>query len=174
MASTTSWGPYSWKFLFTAALNHHFSTSPTKDADICLFFRALGPVLPCRYCVEYYDKIYKEMPLELDLEEAYRTNREYASLYWLYKVKDKVNEKLLKQEQQCYEKQLDEIFDRTDLSSEEQYSRAKEVEDRVLYTTPSPPFSEVVLEYMKTRSDCRKPINQQLLSCRHVDLPVWN
>jgi hypothetical protein len=74
------------------------------------FFKVMPDVLPCKYCRESTTEFYKEIKPDLNLA------------YWMYKLHDRVNQKL-----------------------EKQHAEDPTVEKPV----PSPPFEEVVTTYTK-------------------------
>lgn len=91
---TKVWGPPGWLFLHCLTfgypyqideMNHeHFE----KKNQYKQFFYYLGKVLPCKYCRESYDKYYKELPIDNFL------NSRHDLTLWLYKIHNKVNDKL--------------------------------------------------------------------------------
>lgn len=157
MASTTKWGPASWDMLFNMALNVDLIDKHVKDNHAIQFFNVLGYMLPCRYCVEYYAIILKDMPIE----NVLGTNRDledpYGCFRWLYHVKNKVNEKLIRQETEC-------LVDHFLKKHEDEESMAT----KLLFTQPTPSFQQVLLKYTANRVDCNKMLNQKLQSCRHI------
>lgn len=91
---TKVWGPPGWLFLHCLTfgypyqideMNHeHFE----KKNQYKQFFYYLGKVLPCKYCRESYDKYFKELPIDNFL------NNRHDLCLWLYKIHNKVNDKL--------------------------------------------------------------------------------
>jgi hypothetical protein len=57
---------------------------------------SLQDILPCIFCRNSFREFLKQLPIEPFLVGRIEL------VYWLYLMKDKVNNKLIKQEQQCY------------------------------------------------------------------------
>ena len=91
---TKVWGPPGWLFLHCITFGYPFNLDETKTIDFQKrndyknFFYYLGKVLPCRYCRESYDEYFKELPID-----NFLNNRRDLCL-WLYKLHNKVNNKL--------------------------------------------------------------------------------
>lgn len=84
--NTTLWGPPAWVFLHTVAQN--YEPTPENKAHMKQFFTLLQHVLPCRWCRESYARFIVELPIDgyLDTQQGLQ--------YWLYKIHNKVNDKL--------------------------------------------------------------------------------
>ena len=91
---TKVWGPAGWVFLHSCVMGY-----PCKINDKCKedikrkkktkqFFMTIGYIFPCRYCRESYIKFIKELPIDKYLD----SRRKLA--YWLYRIHNKVNNKL--------------------------------------------------------------------------------
>lgn len=159
--STTKWGPAAWDMLFNIALNVDLTKDHTKDAASIRFFNGLGLMLPCQYCVDYYAIILKQMPIENVIGASRKKDDPYACFRWLYLVKNKVNEKLIRQETQCLLTHFLTIKDELVL---------KGWADKLLFTKATPSFQQVLQKYMANRTDCSRQLNQDLKSCRHIPL----
>lgn len=138
---TRKWGPPLWFSMFTIASNYNVSIDINNRNDVAkkryykTFFTNIGNVLPCKYCRRSYKKFLKELPIDKFLDSRQKL------MYWLYKIKDKVNKKLLKQEK-------------------EGFSSGK------FKTTPSPPFKKVCAHYEQFRAHC----SDKTKSCRKPTL----
>lgn len=86
--NTVFWGGDGWKLLGSIAYN--YPTNPTIDdkKKYLLFFNSLKDVLPCIYCRNSYSEYIIELPIDDFLD-----NNVKLSL-WLYKIHNKVNNKL--------------------------------------------------------------------------------
>ena len=91
---TKVWGPAGWVFLHSIVMGYP-TTIDSKNKEhrkrkkeTKRFFETLGFVLPCKYCRESYNKFIKEMPITPHLN-----SRKSISM-WLYKIHNKVNNKL--------------------------------------------------------------------------------
>lgn len=124
---TKEWGPRLWYSMFAIAANYPVEIDPKNKAHLFKmkkhkeFFEIFQHTLPCKYCRRSYKIFLKELPLKNYLQSRQRL------MYWLYLVKDKVNKKLLKQEQENPGK---------------------------FKTKKSPPFEKVCSFYEKIRASC--------------------
>ena len=80
---TRFWGPSAWRLL------HLISFSDNRSKSVYTLIKLLPLILPCKYCRESLTEIYKELPLR----ESYLHNIDE----WMYKIHNKVNNKLRKQ-----------------------------------------------------------------------------
>ena len=79
---TRYWGPSGWRLLHLIS----FSTVP-KQKDLCAFFNTLAYVLPCKYCRKSFSENISADPVE----SADSISK------WLWRIHNKVNDKLRKQ-----------------------------------------------------------------------------
>lgn len=84
---TRFWGPSGWKLLHMSA---HAYNIKNKQA-FSNFFEILPYVLPCKYCRKSLSEYYEEDPIDLSSPLALQK--------WLYRIHNKVNDKLRKQGQ---------------------------------------------------------------------------
>lgn len=164
---TTVWGKPCWSALFYIALNYEWDKDENRDARFIRFFEAVGDVLPCHYCVTFYNSIVQQYPLADFLRQARERRLSHGVFRWLYKVKDLVNRKLISQEQACVAKMFAEVDKEEGLNDEERAGRKAHLQDQILYTRPSPPFEVVFSQYIGAKTDCTNPVNWVLQSCRH-------
>jgi hypothetical protein len=107
--------------------------------------------MPCIYCRESFKGFLKELPIE-----PYLVGR-IELMYWLYQMKDKVNNKLLRQESKCYtdeKKRLKALFYTNQISEDEYYKKVSEFKRETFQTIPTPPFKEVLDKYESLRAVC--------------------
>ena len=101
---TRYWGPSGWKLLHMAA--NAYQTK--QKSDFKAFFEVLPFILPCKYCRQSLAEYYEEDPLDL--------SNPLALQKWLYRIHNKVNDKLRNQGDtpnptfKTVKKQYDEIL----------------------------------------------------------------
>lgn len=84
------WGTSLWDSIHNIAAG--FPDNPTKKQikAYCIFYKALGKVIPCNSCAVSYRKFIREKPIH-----KYLTSKKRL-LYWTYLIHNKVNKKLKK------------------------------------------------------------------------------
>lgn len=164
---TTSWGGPLWHALFCMAVNYEDHPSPNKKSIYLNYFDLLGHMLPCHFCREYYEQcITFVLPLKHFLDDP---KMKYPVVYWLYLLKDLVNQKLIRQEAECYAQQSLKIEQDLTLSKRAKTVKKQDLKDRIFYTEPSPPFDDILAFYLSMKSTCESnDINKSLQSCRHI------
>ena len=107
---TTVWGPAGWIFLHTIAFNYP-QIIDENDAEHCerrtytkQLFENLCYTLPCKYCRESFRVFLLELPIDKHLACRKDLTR------WLYKIHNKVNAKLRKQEMKAVENKFEELL----------------------------------------------------------------
>ena len=161
--ATTKWGPAGWTFLFSCIMGGYpvvLDTSNEEHRLIKKHFKnlleSLSFVLPCIFCRESYKKFYKELPIQKFMSSRVEL------MYWLYLIKDKVNKKLIKQENECYnneKKRLKEIYSKSKKTKQDKaiyYSNVKKFKQKTFITKQSPPFETVLEHYESFRAVCSK------------------
>ena len=116
-----------------------------------LLKNGLQTILPCVYCRNSFKDFLKKIPIE-----PYLIGR-IELMYWLYLMKDLVNNKLINQEKQCYEdekKRLKNLFYNKVITQEQYYNEIKQFKTHNFPTIPSPPFAQVLQEYEQLRAEC--------------------
>ena len=88
---TKSWGPHGWFFLHTITFNYPDDPSEENKYYHKQLFLNFSETLPCKYCRNSYKKFVKELPIEPYLE-----SKKLLAI-WLYKIHNKVNDKLRNQ-----------------------------------------------------------------------------
>ena len=157
---TKVWGPNGWDFLFSCIMGGYPYKLNSKNKEHLLikkhFKNMLGSLrytLPCVFCRESYKKFWKELPIE-----KYTMGR-VELMYWLYLIKDKVNNKLIQQEQEAYEEKMSKLqyLFKTSKISRQEFALHKENIEKISFCTkPSPPFIEVLQFYESRRAGCSK------------------
>ena len=143
--NTKDWGPPLWKSMFMIAANYPITITKSKEhlelkKHYKSFYTSFKYMLPCKYCRESYGIFLKEIPID-----NFLTSRK-CLMYWLYLIKDKVNNKLIHYQQI----QLLEINSNSDLSKKEKNKMIK----NLFLTKPSPSFKEVCTYYEQFRAKC--------------------
>ena len=145
---TTFWGPNAWNFLFSSVLGSYPENIDIKNKEHIKIkkefknlFNSLGYVMPCIFCRESYRKFIKESPLDNHLSGRIKL------CFWLYKLKDKINKKLIKQETECFksehEKLIKKLKDKKINKSQYKCLYDKLKKD-IFYTKVSPPFINIL------------------------------
>lgn len=158
--STKHWGPSAWNFLFISIMGRYpFKLDVNKEDDIMVrdafksMLTSLEVVMPCIFCRESFKEFLKELPID-----PYLVGR-IELMYWLYQMKDKVNKKLLKQENQCYndeKKRLKVLYYSNQISDQDYYKQVREFKQETFQTIPTPPFKEILDKYESLRAVCSK------------------
>lgn len=169
--ATSKWGPNCWDFLFTTIIGRYpVKIKTTNDKKIKMAFKEflsnLEMILPCIFCRNSLTIFVKELPME-----PYLVGR-IPLMYWLYLIKDKVNKKLINQEQKCYKdekiKMKKKYHDKL-ISKSEYYDQINKFKNSTFVTVPTPPFEEVLKKYEQSRAVCSK----KALTCV-LPLPTQN
>lgn len=156
--STKDWGPKTWDSLFSMIIGAYppvlDEANPehrrTKKAFINTFCN-LKYTLPCSFCRISYKQFYKELPIRPF------TGGRIDLMYWLYLMKDKVNEKLIEQEKE-YINNVKKKYINKKITKKEYNTLTK----NCFRTVPSPPFIDVLNKYEKLRAKCSKALKKCL------------
>lgn len=89
--NTTFWGPSGWQFLHTLTFIYPENPSFNDKVKMREFISSLCFILPCKYCRLSFTKYISSLPINDYLDS--RT----TMIEWLYKIHNKVNNKLRKQ-----------------------------------------------------------------------------
>lgn len=159
--ATKSWGPSGWYFLFSCIMGGYPPEIDPKNKQhklIKTHFKnmlcSLEYTMPCVYCRNSYKQFIKEIPID-----PFLTSR-LKLLEWLYLIRDKVNNKLILQEKQCYnneKKRLKKIYSnspKTLQDKQKYYDNLKQFKKETFITKPSPPFKDVLEKYESIRATC--------------------
>jgi hypothetical protein len=141
---TKRFGKCMWDTMFIIAMNYPLKINNSKEHVILKkhyynYYTSYKYMLPCKYCRISYSQFIKSIPLKKHLNSRKRL------ILWLYKIKDLVNKKLIKQEQQ----QIDEINNSNKTNEE----KIKDIE-KIHITLPSPAFDKVYSYYEQYRAYC--------------------
>ena len=88
---TRFWGPDGWKLLHSIAENYPDKPSNLDKDTYSIFFLSLQHVLPCIYCRKSFTQYINELCIDEYLDSKEKL------VEWLYKIHNKVNEKLWSQ-----------------------------------------------------------------------------
>lgn len=156
--STKHWGPAAWNFLFTSIMGRYpVKIDMTNSEHVIVknsfkqMLTGLQIVMPCIFCRESFKKFLLELPIEPYLEGRIEL------MYWLYLMKDKVNKKLMGQENKCYtdeKRKLKAMFYSGVITEEEYYKQVQAFKEETFHTIPTPPFKEVLDKYESLRAVC--------------------
>ena len=94
---TNVWGPSMWHSLHTISFNYPVKPSQEDKIKYLKFFKAVGDVLPCRYCRINFKKNTKKIPLNMKTMK----NRNSLSK-WLYNLHEEINKMLGKKSNLSY------------------------------------------------------------------------
>lgn len=156
--ATSKWGSAGWYFLFSCIMGAYpVKLDQTNKTHLHIksqfksLLKGLDVVMPCIFCRESFKQFYKELPIK-----PYLAGR-LELMYWLYLIRDKVNNKLINQEKQCYnteKKRLKLMYNKRKISESQYYQMLKQVKKDTLFTQPSPPFIDVLHKYESIRAVC--------------------
>jgi len=158
--STKMWGPHAWNFLFCCVMGGyppHLDMSNREHRAIRThfinMFQSLCFTMPCIFCRESYTGFIQDLPIKK------YTNTRINMMRWLYKLRDKVNQKLIAQERKCYndeKKILKQRYHDGLITRSEYYQTLEKTKADTLVTTSSPPFREVLDKYERIRAVCSR------------------
>lgn len=163
---TTYWGPNAWNFLFCSILGTYPEKIDNKNKnhikikkEFKNLFNSLGYIMPCIFCRESYKVFIKDIPLDQHLDS--RVNL----CFWLYKIKDKVNKKLIKQETECFKNENSKLLKKL---KEKKITKTQykclydKLKKDTLLTKKSPPFINILNYYESFRAGC----NNKTKTCK--------
>lgn len=156
--STKHWGPAAWSFLFTSIMGSYptrIDETNINDMNIKTAFKDMltnmSFIMPCIFCKNSFKTFIEELPID-----DYLIGR-IELMYWLYLMKDKVNKKLIYQENQCYndeKKKLKTLFYLGKISEKEYYNQINIFKNDTCCTIITPPFNEILEKYENIRASC--------------------
>lgn len=158
--ATKKWGPAAWQFLFTCIMGHYPININIKNIEHlhlreryrCML-ESLQFIMPCIYCRNSFKQFFEELPIE-----EYLVGR-IELMYWLYLMKNKVNDKLVHQENLCYnneKKRLKSLFSAKMITEDEYYKKIEEYKNNesTFQTKNNVTFKEVLDQYEANRAIC--------------------
>lgn len=156
--ATSEFGPSLWKSLFTSVLGHYpIKIDVNNEEHVELrhhysnLILSLPYVMPCVFCRDSF----KVFLLEIKLEPFLIGRMEL--FYWLYLMKNLVNNKLIYQEKKCYNDKRHSLKNKyysKMISKREYYKKITKCKNKIFKTIPSPPFIEVLDKYESLRAVC--------------------
>lgn len=157
---TKFWGPNAWNFLFCSILGTYPEKIDNKNKEhiklkkeFTNLFKSLCFIMPCIFCRESYKKFIKELPIEQHLDGRIQL------CFWLYKLKDKVNKKLIKQELECFKSENDKLLKKLKdkkINKNQYKCLYDKLKTDILITKKSPKFIDVLNYYEQFRAGCNK------------------
>jgi hypothetical protein len=155
---TMVWGPAAWTFLFCSVIGAYPVKLDESNKDhikikkeFKSMFQSFGYTMPCIYCRESYKKFTADMPIDDHM------GTRLSLISWLYKLKDKVNKKLIKQELDCLKSEhakLLEKYESKKIDYLKYKTQLKHLKDTIMITKPSPSLKSVIDKYNKYRAGC--------------------
>ena len=112
-------------------------------------FHSLKYTLPCGVCQDSYRIFWIEIPIERHL------NGRIELMKWLYEIKDRVNKKLICQENKAFKiekKRIDNIYKTKDIARNEYDKLIKKLKNKICITEKSISFSDVLQIFESKRS----------------------
>jgi hypothetical protein len=159
--STKAWGPNGWYFLFSCIMGGYpvkIDERNKEHKEIKRHFKnmllSLGYTMPCIFCRQSFLGFCKDLPVDSFMSGRIELMR------WLYEIRNRVNDKLITQEEKCYndeKKRLKNIYHnskKTDQDKRVYYKNLEEFRTKTFITKPSVSFEEVLDKYEAIRAVC--------------------
>lgn len=153
---TKMWGPHAWNFLFVCILGTYPNKINKKNKEhlqirkhFLNLMKSLPFVLPCIFCRRSFKQFLKELPIEPFL------GGRIELFYWLYLMKDKVNDKLIRQEKEAYKQKKLELkakYKNGEITKPTMKKLFNEYKTTAFKTVPTPPFEKVLRHFEKYRA----------------------
>lgn len=153
---TSHWGPSAWDYLFCSIMGSYpYILDESNYEHLRLkeefkgLFSSLRFTLPCSTCQESYKRFWKDIPID-----KYLSGR-LSLMNWLYKIKDKVNQKLICQEAEMFKNEknkINEIYKIKNISKENYDKLIKKLKDKICITKKSVSFLSVLNYYESKRA----------------------
>ena len=153
---TAHWGASAWDYLFCSIMGAYPYILDEREyehirikEEFKNLFSTLRYTLPCPTCQESYRRFWKEMPID-----KYLAGR-ISLMNWLYKIKDKVNQKLMCQEAEMFKAEknkINNIYKTKDITKDKYDRLIKKVKDSICITKKSVPFLNVLNYYESKRA----------------------
>lgn len=153
--STRIWGPVMWESLFSSIMGAYpYKIEEDNKQHIQIknefknLFSSLQYTLPCCVCQESYRIYWLELPIDNYLSGRIKL------MEWLYKIKDKVNKKLIAQETERFKAErirINNIYKKKDITRENYDKLINKLKDKICITQKSPSFQSVLNYYESKR-----------------------
>ena len=154
--STKKWGPSAWNFLFSSIMGSYppiinindFQHIKIKN-EFKNLFSSLQYTMPCIFCRESYKKYWIELPIDDYMDS--RINM----MKWLYMIKDKVNKKLMLQENELFKiekNKINAIYKKKDITREKYDKIIQKLKNKICITKKSIPFINVLNNFESIRA----------------------
>lgn len=150
-ADPKQWGPCLWNFLFISIIGRFPDKIDFQNEEHVMivkyfknFIYSFQVVLPCIYCRKSFSFFTRQSPLTDNVMSGKK-----SLLYWVYTIKDKINKKLISQEQKNYadkRQEIDTLLNNKIITLQE-YKIKLNILNNLFKTTPSPPFETVLENY---------------------------
>lgn len=88
---TRIWGPSTWISVHSISFGYPIKPTDEQKNDYYNYYVLLGKVLPCIYCRQSYSEFITTEPTKLTMNIM---KSRYTLAYWLYKIHQRVNNKL--------------------------------------------------------------------------------
>lgn len=164
---SSHFGPI-WETMFLSGMGYHLNPEKCeiKDREYKKFFELFGSTIACSHCRDSYKVFFKELPIESFMRE------EWGLVKWVYLMKEKVNNKLKKQEQESLQKEFVDMTNNKEMypggeNDAKFWKDFREKAQKMIYTKCSPSYFDVLQKYLNLRADCsgpakncRTPLNQ--------------
>lgn len=152
--STKIWGPSMWESLFSSIMGA-FPYKIEEDNKLHIqirndfknLFSSLQYTLPCCVCQVSYRIYWLELPIDNYLSGRVKLCE------WLYKIKDKVNKKLIAQELERFKAEkirITNIYKKKDITRANYDKLIDKLKDKICRTQKSPSF-QYVLNYYESK-----------------------
>ena len=154
--STRIWGPSMWESLFSSIMGGYpYKIDENNKQHIQIrnefinLFSSLQYTLPCCVCQLSYRNYWLELPIDNYLSGRVKL------MEWLYKIKDKVNKKLILQETERFKAEkirINNIYKKKDITRVNYDKLIDKLKNKIFITHKSPPFQSVLNYYESKRA----------------------
>ena len=148
------WGPPLWRMLHTITFKYPNVIDVTNPNHLAIakkvkqIFVGLQKTIPCKACKVSYSKFYKYDPINTYLGNMNALSR------WLYRLHNRVNAKLRKQELDLFKRslhQLDEYSRIYRISPHKHKIIKNRLKSRIIMTTNDPTYAAVKKKFKHAR-----------------------
>lgn len=161
--ATKVFGPAAWKFLFISIMGRYPVKVDKRNKEHLIIQKefkhlltSLQHVLPCVFCRNSFKDFLKIIPIKNYLGSRVEL------MFWLYSMKDLVNQKLINQELKCYINEKRILKKSVSNTNTKEYTYQKQLlKKKTFITKPTPPFKQVLDYFESFRATCSK----KSLSC---------